>query len=103
MTAWVRRNPELLAILAVVPVIAWLPGHIPLGIYAIGVVQGAVYALYAAGMVLVFRSNRFLNFAQVAIGAVAGTLFAVLVNAQPMLRATAPCARRASSGSPARP
>jgi branched-chain amino acid transport system permease protein len=101
MTTWVRRNPELLTILAVLPVIALLPGSIPLGIYALGVVQGSVFVLYAAGMVLVFRSNRFLNFAQVAVGAVAATLFSVLVNAQPLLRGVRamcpPCLEQISS------
>ena len=100
MTTWVRRHPELIAILAVLPVIALLPGHIPVGVYGLGVAQAAVLALNAAGVVLVFRSNRFLNFAQVSIGAVAGTLFAVLVNAQPMLRGVRamcpPCLERIS-------
>jgi branched-chain amino acid transport system permease protein len=100
MRTWVRRNPELLTILAVLPVIALLPGHIPVGVYGLGVVEGAFLALQAAGIVLVFRSNRFLNFAQVSIGAVAGTLFAVLVNAQPMLRGVRamcpPCLERIS-------
>ncbi|MDT7571204.1 MAG: branched-chain amino acid transport system permease protein livM [Actinomycetota bacterium] len=86
MTTWVRRRPELIAILAVLPALVLLPGDKDWGVYGLGVVQGSVLALNAAGMVLVFRSNRFLNFAQVSIGAVAGTLFAVLVNAQPMLR-----------------
>jgi branched-chain amino acid transport system permease protein len=100
MTTWVRRHPELLAILAVLPVLALLPGHTPWGVYGLGVVQGAFLALQAAGIVLVFRSNRFLNFAQVSIGAVAGTLFAVLVNAQPLLRGVRamcpPCLERVS-------
>ena len=86
MTA-VRRRPELLAMLAVLPVLVLLPGSTPYGVYGLGVVQAAALALHAAGIVLVFRSNRFLNFAQISIGAVAGTLFAVLVNAQPVFRA----------------
>ncbi|MCU1591891.1 MAG: ABC-type branched-chain amino acid transport system, permease component [Frankiales bacterium] len=86
MTAWVRRRPELVALLAVLPVLVLLPGRTPWGVYGLGIVQGSFLALQAAGVVLVFRSNRFLNFAQVAIGAVAGTLFAVLVNAQPVFR-----------------
>lgn len=86
MTTWVRRRPEVLALLAVLPVLALLPGHTPYGVYGLGVVSGAVLALHAAGIVLVFRSNRFLNFAQISIGAVGGTLFAVLVNAQPLFR-----------------
>ena len=100
MTDWVRRRPELIAVLAVLPAVVLLPGHIPAGIYGLGVVQGAVLALNAAGIVLVFRSNGFLNFAQVSIGAAAGTLFAVLVNAQPMLRGLRamcpPCLERIS-------
>lgn len=83
---WVRRHPELVALLLVVPVLFVLPGSTPAGVYGLGVVQGAVLALHAAGIVLVFRSNRFLNFAQISIGAVAGTLFVVLVNAQPVYR-----------------
>jgi branched-chain amino acid transport system permease protein len=86
MTPWVRRRPELLAVLAVLPVLALLPGHTPYGVYAIGVVTAAVLVLHATGIVLVFRSNSFLNFAQISIGAVGGTLFALLVNAQPLFR-----------------
>lgn len=73
-------------LLAVLPVLVLLPGGTPYGVYGLGVVQGAVLALHAAGIVLVYRSNRFLNFAQISIGAVGGTLFAVLVNAQPLFR-----------------
>ncbi|GAC1442879.1 MAG: hypothetical protein NVSMB55_14850 [Mycobacteriales bacterium] len=98
--AAVRRQPELLAMLGVLPVLALLPGSTPFGVYGLGVVAAAVLALHAAGIVLVFRSNRFLNFAQISIGAVAGTLFAVLVNAQPLFRAVRavcpPCLERVS-------
>jgi branched-chain amino acid transport system permease protein len=86
VTAWVRRQPELVAILAVLPVLALLPGHTPAGVYGIGVVTAALLALQATGIVLVYRSNRFLNFAQISIGAVGGTLFSVMVNAQPLFR-----------------
>ena len=44
------------------------------GIYASGAVTGAIYALYAAGVILVFRANRVINFAIVAVGSV-GALF----------------------------
>ena len=70
----------------VVPAIFALPGRVPLGVVALGVVSAAPLALHAAGIILVFRSNRFINFAQLQIGAVAATLFAVLVNALPILR-----------------
>lgn len=80
------RRPEWLALAAVVPVVLLLPGDIPLGVYALGVVAAAPIALHAVGIILVFRSNRFINFAQLQIGAVAGTLFAVMVNARPLFR-----------------
>ena len=83
-TGW--RRPEWLALASVVPVVLLLPGQVPLGVYALGVVSAAPIALHAAGIILVFRSNRFINFAQLQIGAVAGTLFALLVNARPIFR-----------------
>ena len=49
------------------------------GLYALGAVTGARYALNAAGVILVYRSNRVINFAQVAVGSVGGLLFAALV------------------------
>ena len=96
------RRPELLALASVVPVVLLLPGRIPSGVYALGVVAAAPIALHAAGIILVFRSNRFINFAQLQIGAVAGTLFALLVNALPILRgasaACPPCLEQPSPG-----
>jgi branched-chain amino acid transport system permease protein len=95
---FVVRRAELLVLLAVVPVILLLPGGVPGGVLGLGLVSAASLAMQAAGVVLVFRSNRFINFAQVQIGAVAGTLFALLVNAQPLLRgvraACPPCLER---------
>ena len=82
----VLRRPEVVVMALVVPAIFALPGRVPLGVVALGVVSAAPLALHAAGIILVFRSNRFINFAQLQIGAVAATLFAVLVNAQPVLR-----------------
>ena len=49
------------------------------GLYALGTVTGATYALNAAGVILVYRSNRVINFAQVAVGSVGGLLFAAFV------------------------
>ncbi len=74
--------------------------NVPIGVVGLGVVSGAGLALQAAGLVLVFRSNRFLNLAQVQIGAVAGTLFALLVNTRPLLRGVStvcpPCLEQVS-------
>jgi branched-subunit amino acid ABC-type transport system permease component len=44
----------------------------PPEIVLLGLIRGSATALTAAGLVLVWRSNRLLNFSTVAIGAVAG-------------------------------
>ena len=102
MKAVLLRRPELLVLAGVVPLLLLLPGSTPIGIYALGVVGAAPLALHAAGIILVFRSNRFIDFAQLQIGAVAATLFALLVNAQPVLRgvraACPPCLESTSPG-----
>lgn len=73
-------------LLSVVPVVVLLPGRTPFGVLLVGLVSAAALALQAAGVILVFRSNRFINFAQLQIGAVAATLFALLNNTQPLFR-----------------
>jgi branched-chain amino acid transport system permease protein len=46
----------------------------PLGIVVLGLVYGALYALSAIGLVLVYRANRVINFAQAELGALAGVV-----------------------------
>jgi branched-chain amino acid transport system permease protein len=46
----------------------------PLGVVAIGVVYGTVTALGAMGLILVYRANRFINFAHGALGSLVGVL-----------------------------
>lgn len=87
-----RRRPStdalVLAALAVAAVAApfVLPHRPPVGVYGLGVVAGAGLALQAAGLILVYRSNKFVNFAQVAFGTVAATTFTTMVHAQPLVR-----------------
>lgn len=50
------------------------------GFIALGVVQGALAALNAIGLVLVWRATRILNLAQPAIGLVGGVLSGLLVS-----------------------
>ena len=64
-----------------------VPRRPPLGVYGLGVVTGAGLALQALGLILVHRSNRFVNFAQVAFGVVAATVFTTMVHARPAVRA----------------
>ncbi len=96
------QRAEVLVLMAVLPVLLLLPGGVPAGVVGLGVVSAAGLALHAAGVILVFRSNRFINFAQLQLGAVAATLFALLVNARPVLRGVAnvcpPCLETVSPG-----
>ena len=98
MKELLRTRAEVLVLLAVVPVVLLLPGGTPVGVLGLGLVSGAALAMQAAGVVLVYRSNRFINFAQLQIGAVAATLFTLNVNTLPFPRAVAqvcpPCLER---------
>ncbi len=47
---------------------------VPNGMYLQGLVVGLLSSLLAIGLVLIYRSNRIINFAQGALGAVAATL-----------------------------
>ena len=49
------------------------------GLIALGVVQGMLSALFAAGLVLAHRTHRFLNLAHAGLGLVPGALVGVLV------------------------
>jgi branched-chain amino acid transport system permease protein len=52
----------------------------PLGVVLDGVVQGSLTGLVAVGLILVYRTTRILNFAQVALGASAGAVTYQLVS-----------------------
>src|SRR5204863_2156224 len=52
---------------------------VPLGIVLSGVVYGSVYALGAFGLILIYRSNRIINFAHGALGSFVGVLAIGLV------------------------
>jgi branched-chain amino acid transport system permease protein len=51
----------------------------PIGIILLGVVYGSVTALGAFGIILVYRANRFINFANGALGSMVGVLAIGLV------------------------
>jgi branched-chain amino acid transport system permease protein len=52
----------------------------PIGIILLGGVYGSVTALGAFGIILVYRANRFINFANGALGSMVGVSFIGLVN-----------------------
>ena len=67
--AWALGSVALWAILNTL-----LSKGLPLGVILLGVVYGSTYALLAIGIVLVYRANRIINFAQAQIGVLAAIL-----------------------------
>lgn len=59
--------------------IQWTVYPLPLGVFARGVLVGAVTALIALGMALIYRSNRIVNFAQGDLGAAPAVLVFLLL------------------------
>ena len=80
-----RERAELVVLAAFVVGTLFLPGRMPFGIYGLGLVDGAALALQAIGIVLVYRSDRIINFAQIQLGALGGSLFVELVQRRTLL------------------
>jgi branched-chain amino acid transport system permease protein len=87
-----RTDPDVLeryarwAAFAAMAVLVWvftdniaLSRGLPLGIIVLGLVFGSLYALIAVGLVLVYRANRVVNFAQAELGVVAAVVAIELV------------------------
>lgn len=75
------RRPETMTwtLVALLYVVVYVfPDGMPKGIYAAGLVFGARAALVVTGLVLIYRSSRIINFAQLQIG-IAGALAFFLV------------------------
>jgi branched-chain amino acid transport system permease protein len=56
-----------------------LPKGLPAGIVLLGIVYGAIYALLAVGIVMIYRGDRIINFAQAQIGVLPAVLAIELV------------------------
>ncbi|HYZ91551.1 MAG TPA: ABC transporter permease [Actinomycetota bacterium] len=56
-----------------------LDRRLPVGIIVLGAVFGSLYALTAVGLVLIFRANRVVNFAQAELGGIAAVVAIQLV------------------------
>lgn len=54
--------------------------ELPLPVIALGAITGITYGLLAVGIVLVYRSNRIINFAHGEIGVFAAALLVLMVN-----------------------
>lgn len=56
-----------------------LPGKRPIGTLLYGGINGALYGLIAIGLILVYRANRVVNFAQAGLGAVPAVVALLLI------------------------
>lgn len=80
------RSPTIGLGLKALAVLALLPGFFsfigdapPIGIYLSGAIVGCMHALIAIGLILVYRSNRVVNFAQASLGATPVVLAVLLM------------------------
>src|SRR3954464_12945944 len=73
------------AVVTVALLVAWaivgavLPNGLPFGVVLLGLVLGGLTSLTAMGLVLIYRSSRIINFAQVEIGGFAAAVAQVMV------------------------
>ena len=75
----VRRAGLTTGLVLVGLVVARMTGfETPLPVVALGSIIGITYGLLAVGLVLVFRSNRIINFAHGEVGAFAAAIFGLL-------------------------
>ncbi len=80
-TPWVREASWFFAaLLLLVAGRNVLPASVPLGIMGFGLVVGGLNALMAIALILIYRTNKIINFAQAEIGVFGAVLFQRLVN-----------------------
>jgi branched-chain amino acid transport system permease protein len=94
------RN-EALALLGLFLVMQFFPRRPGVGILVLGVSDAATLALHSVAIVLIFRANKFVNFAQLELAAIGGVLFTSLVQGQWLLnlaRSTCGCIGREPGG-----
>ena len=78
---WVLGVLKAVAAVIALPVVmdVFLPGKRPVGTIIYGGVIGALYGLIAIGLILVYRANRVVNFAQAGLGAVPAVVALLLI------------------------
>ena len=78
---WMREGTWFVALLLLlVAARDVLPSAVSLGIMGFGVVVGGLNALMAMALILIYRTNRIINFAQAEIGVFGAIFFQRLVN-----------------------
>jgi branched-chain amino acid transport system permease protein len=81
------RN-ELLALVVLLGAIQVFPRRPLFGVYILGFTGAAAVTLHAIAIVLIYRANKFVNFAQLQLAVTAGVLFTALVQGQFLLNVT---------------
>ncbi|MDQ1439396.1 MAG: branched-chain amino acid transport system permease protein livM [Acidimicrobiaceae bacterium] len=64
------------------------PRHLSFGVYATGAVGGAVLAVHALAVLLVYRSNRVVNFCQVQLASLSAFVFVDVAQGQRLIDVT---------------
>ena len=87
-----RRHPlaaSVVIVTALLLSVLLFPRGMPFGLYLTGTIYGATLALAVVGVLLVYRSNRIINFAHVQMGAAGAVLFYELVAHRSLIRGAA--------------
>jgi branched-chain amino acid transport system permease protein len=80
-TPWMREASWFLAVvLLLIAGRDLLPANVPLGIMGFGAVVGGLNALMAIALILIYRTNKIINFAQAEIGVFGAVVFQRLMN-----------------------
>jgi branched-chain amino acid transport system permease protein len=82
------RRPEAGVLVVALIAALLLRRGAPGGVYGLGLVDGSLVALNAVAVVLVYRSSRVINIAQISLGVLASTVFASMVTYAPLARWT---------------
>ena len=86
------RNESLavLALLCLIPTFPLLsskgPSSVPIEIWILGLVPGATLAMQSLALVLVYRTNRFVNFGQISLGLIGAAFFVYASQYFPLYR-----------------
>ncbi len=81
-----KRLASNWGIAAICVVVVWvmaghfMPGGLPFGISLQGLVYGALNAMTAMGLILIYRSTRIINFAQAEIGGLCASFSVIMVS-----------------------
>lgn len=79
------RN-ELIALSVMIAVVPFFKPDVPGGIFALGTVSAANLLMHAIGIILIYRINKFINFAQLAIGSLGAIFYTGLMNGELLFR-----------------